>query len=370
MVSSRPHWLLGVCPLVALTAVAACSSSGQTKGSGFHSGTTGSTPTADGGENPSPLPVDNTQTTPNFVPDDAGTPTMMTTSDGGLPMHCDDAGHCACINIASLGTLGTWGGTTAALMNWLNTQSSATVAQYTTKPTLDAAFLSQYNVIIVQLLGDMGGPYWSFTPAEISALSDWVHAGGGLITMSGYQPNAGEVDPLNQLLSFTDVSYNKDDILFTCPNNQCNCWGGTVPVGPWQPGPIGQNITEIGAFHGRSINPGSATIDAFSTTTTPVSTADSGTGDSGTGTGDASTTTTVYAAHEDIGMGHLFAWCDEWVTYTSQWLTPTAGGGPACTGMSASQVFQVPQFWYNAISYASQAAQCSFTINNPMIVPR
>jgi hypothetical protein len=281
---------------------------------------------------------------------DASPAMTSSTDDSGRPLHCDDAGHCSCFTIASIGTLGTWGGTTAALMNWLNTQSSATVAQYTTKPTLDAAFLSQYDVIIVQLLGDMNGPYWSFSASEISALGAWVQAGGGLITMSGYEVDTGEVDPLNQLLSFSDLSYNKDDILGTCPNTQCTCWGGTVPVGPWAAGPIGQNITQIGAFHGRSINPGSASVDA------------SGTGPDGG--------TLVYAAHEDIGMGHLFAWCDEWVTYTSQWLAATAGGGANCANMSASQVFQVPQFWYNAIGYASEATHCSFTINNPMIVPR
>ncbi|MCL2448180.1 MAG: hypothetical protein FWD17_04475 [Polyangiaceae bacterium] len=279
--------------------------------------------------------------------------------DGGRPEFCDDAGNCHCFNIASLGALGTWGGTTSALMSWLNTESSASVAVYTTKPTIDAAFLAQYQVIIVQLLADaVNGPYWSFSASEISALSDWVKAGGGLITMSGYQPDAAEVAPLNQLLSFTDISYNTDDILGACPAGQnCACWGNTVPVGPWVVGPIGQNVTQVGAYHGRSINPGSATIDA-------------------------SSGSTVFAAHEDIGTGHLFAWCDEWVTYTSQWLGTTgatggAGGAgapnaatPGCSGMTATDVFQVPQFWYNAISYASQATSCTFTINNPAIVPK
>lgn len=285
---------------------------------------------------------------------------IATSSDSGRPERCTDAG-CTCFSIASIGHLGIYGDNTTELINWLNTESSTTVALYETKPTLTADFLNQYDVIILQWLSDgTGGPYWQFSQSEVSALSDWVHAGGGLITLSGFEPNTGEVAPLNTLLSFSDLSYNTDDILFTCPASlMCSCWDNTVPVGPWTPGPIGDNITQVGAYHGRSINPGAATIDA-----------------SGQGS-DAGTL--VYAAHEAVGAGFIFAWCDEWVTYTSQWLAvpPANGGvdpyttpGNACYEMSAAQVFQVPQFWYNAITYASQATSCPFTINNSAVIPR
>jgi len=280
--------------------------------------------------------------------------------DGGTrPERCNDAG-CTCFNIASIGHLGVYGDNTTELINWLNTESSTAVDLYETKPTLTADFLNQYDVILVQWLSDgNGGPYWQFSQSEVSALSDWVHAGGGLITLSGFEPNSGEVAPLNTLLSFTDLSYNKDDVLFTCPASlMCSCWSNTVPVGPWAPGPIGNNIMQVGAYHGRSINPGAATIDAYGQT------------DAGN---------LIYAAHEAVGAGYIFAWCDEWVTYTSQWLgIPTTDGGAnpyttptnACYMMSAAQVFQVPQFWYNAITYASQATSCPFTINNPTVIPR
>ncbi len=290
--------------------------------------------------------------------------TVVASDSGRLP-RCTDAG-CTCFNVASIGHLGSYGNGSTELVNWLNTQSSASVALYQTKPMLTPAFLSQYDVIILQWLSDgsgggfgTGGGYWQFSQAEVQALGDWVQAGGGLITLSGFEPSSGEVGPLNTLLSFSDISYNSDDILGACPAAlSCSCWGNTVPVGPWTPGPIGNNITQVGAYHGRSINPGSATVDA------------SGQADGGD---------VVYAAHEAVGAGHIFAWCDEWVTYTSQWLGVPAGDGGtdpytdptnACYEQSASQVFQVPQFWYNAISYAAQATSCSFTINNPKIVPR
>lgn len=291
----------------------------------------------------------------------SSTPDLPDVVDSGRPPRCDETGKCSCFNIASIGKLGSWGGTTSALMDWLNTESSASVDVYQTKPTLDAAFLAKYDVIVVQWLADgKGGPYWTFSSTEIAALKAWVDAGGGLITLSGFEVNTGEVDPLNQILSFTDISYNKDDIASTCPSNLCYCWGSTIPIAPWAPGPIGSNLRAVGAYYGRSINPGSATVDASATV-------------------DGSSI--VYAAHETVGLGHVFAWCDEWVTYTSQWLNGSADAGPeastqynnpmsACYMQSVDQVFQVPQFWYNAITYAASATQCSFVINNPMVVPK
>ena len=74
----------------------------------------------------------------------------------------------------------------------------------------------------------------------------------------------------------------------------------------------------------------------------------------------------MYAAHEDVGQGHVFAYADEWVTYTSQWFGIDAGGN--CADASANVVYQVPQFWYNAISYASQATQCPFMLTGA--IPR
>jgi hypothetical protein len=38
-----------------------------------------------------------------------------------------------------------------------------------------------------------------------------------------------------------------------------------------------------------------------------------------------------------------------------------------CYQKSAAQVFQIPQFWYNAIKYAASSVAC-FTIMNPGII--
>jgi hypothetical protein len=137
------------------------------------------------------------------------------------------------------------------------------------------------------------------------------------------------------------MSYGMTDVLGTVSTANY-CLGESDPLGGWvQTTPLGKHIDEVGAFHGRPVNLGpKATVDCTDGTY-------------------------VYAAHEDVGEGHVFAFTDEWVTYTSQWLGIDAGG--SCIDASANTVYQVPQFWYNAITYASQATACPFTLNGPVI---
>lgn len=318
---------------------------------------------------------------------------------GARAQRCDDAGlNCTCFNIASLGYGGATGAmaghggsdNTEAFVNYLNSASSARVAQVgcgtdfgctsPAQPTLTADFLNQYDVIIVQWLtnslspvmmngqfaGYEGNGYWSFMPSELTALKAWVNAGGGLIFLSGYDWEAGEIAPPNQLLqAVSGMQYTATDTfgLVETGNGEL-CLGESNPVDGWSqtlangmPNLLGEHITEVGAFHGRGI------------TTGPNSVVDC-----------TSATNGVCAAHEDVGMGHVYVYTDEWVTYTSQWnpspqpagyclLDAAAGTVSAnqCANTAqacpAAQVeYQVPQFWYNAISYASQATMCPFTL--------
>jgi hypothetical protein len=74
--------------------------------------------------------------------------------------------------------------------------------------------------------------------------------------------------------------------------------------------------------------------------------------------------------HEDVGNGHVYAFTDEWITYVSQW-DPTTQPASYCSldGSTANgnvpavqAAYQVPQFWFNAIAYTSQATGCSFSL--------
>lgn len=335
------------------------------------------------------------------------TSTNTGSSGSSRAQRCDDAGNCKCFNIASLGYGGQTGaqaghgGTdnTQAFVSYLNTQSSAQVAHLgcgtdlgctnPTKPTIDANFLAQYDVLIMQWMTNgiqpvtisgqsygftsMGG-YWNFSQTELDAIKTWVNGGGGLIFLSGYEfcPNAqypgmcpsgnGELDPENQILKYiSGMSYNATDTFGAVETgNGFLCLGDSNVVTTWAQAPniLGEHISQVGAFHGRGISTGSnSMVDC------------------------TNSTFGVCAAHEDIGKGHVYVYTDEWVTYTSLWnpnpqpanycvedaglINPAGCNGP-CT--AAETYYQTPQFWYNAIYYAAQATMCPFTLNGT--IPR
>lgn len=313
---------------------------------------------------------------------DASSPS---TDDAGHMTRCDDAGNCSCINIASIGHEGVWGpcsnDTTTAFQNWLNTQSTAHIDNYdTAKPTLTDAFLAKYDVIILQWMVTVGmqnndGQPWVFDPSEITALQKWVKNGGGIVALNGYQcPNNGctiyDVVATNQLLSFTDIQFNRDDVLDPAKattNTDLYCWGGPLPLGAplytdagvpqgggtWDPNsPIGAHISDLGAYVARSISATTAAVDCTDGNN-------------------------KYVVHEQVGNGHIVAYGDEWITYSGEWSGMSTSclnyaydsGYDPCYEKSPAQVFQIPQFWYNAIKYAASSVQC-FTIMNPTIIPR
>jgi hypothetical protein len=311
------------------------SSSGASTGAGAGTGTSGSS--SSGGSIALP---------------DAGD-----TTDGGRPPRCDDAGNCSCINIGVYGRLPTYGSggpgadTTIAFQSWLNSKSSAVVDVITTKTTFDEAFLGKYDVLVLQALEDMeGGPYWTFSPEELAALEAWVRAGGGVISLMGYGGQIAEVNPTNQLLAFSGLAYNTDDILGTCSDNCCYCAGSSVPLTGWNAAhPIAANLTAVGAFHGRSVSAGAEAEIV------------------------ASASSVVYGATRQVDAGRVFMFNDEWVTYTSQW-GEGATVEQSCLDMNnpcyqrgAATYYQVPQFWYNAIVWASGDREC-FDIEDPTIV--
>lgn len=278
-------------------------------------------------------------------------------SGGGRPVKYDDAGNPTCVNIASIGSFAHYGtngkDSTDAFVTWLNAKSSATVAMFTTKPALTAEFLNNYDVILLQELGANGGKtaadFWTFSQAELDALAAWVNAGGGLISLTGYDSVAPEVAPENALLKFSGISYSTTDIMgdglckaIAAISPYCDCWGDAVPVTGWDPAsPLSAHLTAVGAFHGFNVVPGDASVVA-------------------------SSGSQVFAASKQVGLGRVFVFFDEWVTYTSQWNAPATSGN--CQNHTAAQQFQVPQFWYNVLSWTSNR-QC-FTIADDQVIPK
>lgn len=268
-----------------------------------------------------------------------------------------------CIRIGMFGRRPSYGATpgtdgTDALQSWLDAHVKAgtTVDVVTTDTELTLDFLGRYDVILLQALEEReGGPYWSFSPNELAAFESWVRGGGGVIALTGYGSQPAEVTPTNQLLAFTGMAFDQDDVFGTCPDNCCYCAGSSIPVLGWHAEhPIAANISAVGAFHGRTISPGDADLVA-------------------------SEGTAVYGAAKQLDRGRVFLFFDEWVTYSSQWSgVPGAGGftpdascsdpNNTCYGRTAAAAYQVPQFWYNALKWAASDAGCfDFTSDVPIV---
>jgi hypothetical protein len=221
---------------------------------------------------------------------------------------------------------------------------------------LTDSLLNQYDVVILQALQDQTGTArtWTYQASDIAALEKWVRAGGGIIAMSGYGLNSAEVNPLNQLLSFSGISYGTADTFARCPDTLCSCTDDSIPFDNWQTTyadnpAITHDLKKVGIYHGRPVNCTGSDCQVFAT--------DPSAGGSNVGVAQV------------VGNGRILAWGDEWVTYTSQWgLTPTqwdnATTHPECANHSATSIYSVPQFWNNVFKWDAPAASC-FTITQP-----
>jgi hypothetical protein len=274
----------------------------------------------------------------------------------------DGTEECYCLRVAVIGTADSAASDTnaTAFRDWLNTKSNALVTVLDpkdptspqSKPTLDEAFLANYDVIILQLQGDSkDGPFWTYTQGEIDAVKAWVEAGGGLISLTGYNGMraAEETAASNALIQpVSGMSYGATDIAGSSGENTY-CWGGSVRITDWLDDSIGFEVDAVGAFHGYPVTGG-----------TPV--AQDGAGN-------------VIGAVAQVGDGFTLVWGDEWVIFTNQWYAEDPDAQQytdpynPCYDKRPEQVFQLPQFWYNALSYAGGARVC-LEIDEPTIVVR
>jgi len=297
---------------------------------------------------------------------------------------CDANGmNCSCLRLGLLGTLDSSADEkdTQPFVDWLNGKSggTATVTMITTKPTLSAAFLRDYDILVV---ANVNG--WTFGADEKAAVHDWMMTtGGGMVTLTGFTSTASEPAATSQLLEHAGFAYTATA---TAPaqgeqvpvyykggtTNLKNClvWSGseafiTTPI-KFTPqaddmAKLTLALDYVGAFIGWAVSaPPSATVVA----TDPVS------------------GQPMAAALELEGKGRVLAFGDEWVVFRNQWEesgTPSnqqmdTGNQcwiPATSSFhSVKTLYQTKQFWYDAVSYVAPPNECGFVITDPDVVVR
>jgi hypothetical protein len=299
---------------------------------------------------------------------------------------CDASGmNCTCLRLALLGTLDSAAAQkdTTPFVTWLNGNSdgTATVTMVTTKPTVDAAFLANYDILLV---ANVNG--WTFSTAEKDAVHTWMlETGGGMVTLTGFDSTAGEPVATSQLIESAGFAYvatrtaeggQGRPVYYqggTTDLKNCVSWSGnpdaviTTPIPFVQQAGSMERLTfeldYVGAFIGWAVSaPATATVVAT----------------------DQVTGAPMATALELDGKGRLFAFGDEWVIFKSQW---EPAGNPYNMQMdmynpcwhqgataddtffhSVRTLYQTKQFWYNAVNWVAPPNECGFTITDPDVV--
>lgn len=285
-------------------------------------------------------------------------------ADGGQMVACTDGVDCECpkTSVAVIGTPGVWdfnsgANSNTAFQDWLTSSSAGTakVDNFRTKPPLTAAFLAGYNVVILTGLGNdsNNGPFWTFDATEVAAFQDWIsNKGGGVISLTGFSSDSGEVNAKNALLAFSGIAYNTDGpnppcaLVDASKKEMCSCTVGSLgTVSEWnRTDPIIEKlslgVTLVGMSGGRSIAaPADAHVAATSTN---------------------GSTVLDFLVGKVVGQGRVVVYADEWITYTTLWSGAGIPGTtiPACKDYLPQDRFQTAQLWYNMIHWAQPKATC------------
>ena len=374
----------------ALTSTLACSAAGDASSnttSGPHNGTGGNQPVLNG---------------------NAGGP-VIDTSVGALPMDpndprnvpvrpkmCDASGNCTCLRLALVGSLDSSANTkdTKPFIDWLNGNSggTATVTMVTVKPTIDAAFLAMYDILVLANVNT-----WKFSADEKAAVETWVKKqGGGIVTLTGFASNATETADTSQLVDFAGMGYTGTSMTeWTAPG---------LAVGQIPPDPIyykGGSVDMRNCLFRRTSmidkDAGNTWAVKFAPQAAPLDKLTLGLNYVGAYIGwpvkapagstvlatDPSSGKNMAVALEVEGAGRIVSFGDEWVVLANLWQPVSAfvgggGTGDMCylapvgtetdTYHSVKSLYQSKQFWFDVINWVAPPSECNFTITDSDVV--
>jgi hypothetical protein len=274
--------------------VSACSASG--KGGGTTGTSTGGGPATGGGA-----------TTTSTTTSASGTGG----DDGGLVLNIDagngdGASACQHLNIGILGNPGA--DASANFQTWLTMAgTSVQRIQTATGTPLTAADLQPFDVVILDWLTR------DYTPAETATFAAFVAAGGGVVSMTGYDNNTTDDWHANSLLAPLEVAYSGPLL--------------SGPVTTFATHPITAGLTSVTFNGGYAISD----LGGTNSTRTPIAFLSPGGGQ----------VTAGYAIQ--MGSGHAFVWGDEWIEFDSEWST----------------IPQIKQLWVQVFAWISPANKCA-----------
>jgi len=209
-------------------------------------------------------------------------------------------GICDCLRIGIVGNPGAK--PSANFQAWLEARGSSVERTHTAAgEVFDAALLDRYDVVILDFLQR------AYTADEAAALAAWTEAGGGFISMTGYNGTASDFYP-NALLAPFGVEYK--------PGLQSG------PVTMFEPHPVTDGLTSVTFAGGYTVGPTAA--------------------GGGSSTAIASIAAGPIAFVHDDGKGRGVVWGDEWIEFDSEW-----------TAMP-----EIERFWVNMLAWVGPRDSC------------
>jgi hypothetical protein len=312
------------------------------------------------------------------------------------PQTCDANGVCTCLRLALVGTLDSSANTkdTQPFIDWLNGNSGGTakVTMVKDKPTIDAAFLATYDILVLANVNT-----WKFSADEKTAVENWVKTqAGGIVTLTGFASNATETADTSQLVDFAGMGYTGTSMTeWTAPG---------LPTGQVPPDPIyykGGSVDMRNCLFRRTSmvdkDAGNTWAIKFAPQPAPLDKLTLGLDYVGAYIGwpvKAPSGSTVLATDPSSGKnmavalevekkGRIVSFGDEWVVLANLWQPVSAfvgggGTGDMCylapvgtetdTYHSVKSLYQSKQFWYDVINWVAPPSQCNFTIMDPDVV--
>lgn len=148
--------------------------------------------------------------------------------------------------------------------------------------------------------------------AEVQAVGAWVAAGGGLMTLAGYDTSSAELANVNRLLAPFGLSYASTPLISEPVVLPVTHWDATHP--------LAAGVSQVGVSGAYPVL-GAGTAVAWEPSP--------GAYDLGRAL--------------ESGRGRVFAWGDEWITFDVEWSTTT---------------FQVQRLWQNALGWLTPPGRC------------
>ncbi len=216
-------------------------------------------------------------------------------------------GICDCLRIGIVGSPGS--NPSANFQSWLQARGTTVERTHqTTTEAFDAAFLSKYDVLILDRLPR------EYTTTEAAALETWVRTHGGFVSMTGYTGAAAPDFYTNTLLAPFGLEYQPG--LFS------------EPVTMFAMHPVTTGLTSVTFAGGYLVK-------------------DLG-GNGGTNTIIGSISAGPVAFAHERGNGRAIVWGDEWIEFDSEWTT----------------LPEIERFWVNIIAWIGPQDSCQVTIPN------